>query len=54
MKYCVIPYLAIVHNSTTDLQSVKSPEEIANKIISFALSVKEKDHQIAVLGIVDR
>ena len=54
MKYCVISYLVVVHNSTNDLQSVNSPEEFANKIISFALSVKEKDHQIAVWGIVDR
>ena len=30
---------------TNDLKSVNSPEKIANKTTSLALSVREKDHQ---------
>ena len=51
IKHYVSPDLVILNNSTSNLQSVNSPEEIANEIISFALSVKEKSQQIAVLGI---
>ena len=36
-----------MHPGTNDLKSVNSPEEM-NKIISLALTLKEKDHQIAV------
>ena len=46
--------LVITHTDTNDLKSAKPLQEIANEIISLALSVKEKDHQIAVLGIVPR
>ena len=42
------PDLVIIHTSTNDLKSVSSPEKITNKSISIALSMKEKDHQIAV------
>ena len=44
--------LVILHTGTSDIKSVSLPEEIANEIISLALSVKEKDHQIAVSGIL--
>ena len=42
------PDLVSIHTSTNDLKSVSSPEKITNKSISIALSMKEKDHQIAV------
>ena len=45
------PDLVILHTGTNNLKSVNSTEEIANEIISLALSVKEKCHQIAVSGI---
>ena len=48
------PDLVILHTGTNDLKSDSSPEEIANEITSLALSVKEKDHQIAVSGILPR
>ena len=48
------PDLVILHTGTNDLKSVSSPEEIANEIISLALSVKEKGHQIAVSRILPR
>ena len=48
------PDLVILHTGTNNLKSVSSPEEIANEITSLALSVKEKGHQIAVLGILPR
>ena len=35
------PDLIILHTGTNDLKSVSSLEEIANEIISLALSVKE-------------
>ena len=60
MKHYVSPDLekksdlVILHTGTNDLQSVSSPEEIANEIISLALSVKEKGNQIAVSGIFPR
>ena len=60
MRYYVSPDLAknprliIIHTGTNDLKSVSSREEIFNEIISLALSMKEKDHQIVVLGIVPR
>ena len=58
MKHYVSPYLekkpdlVILHTATSNLKSVSSPEEIANEIISLALSMKEKGHQIAVSGIL--
>ena len=60
MKHYVSPYLekkpdlVILHTATSNLKSVSSPEEIANEIISLALSVKEKGHQIAVYSRGDR
>ena len=60
MKHYVSPDLeknldlVIMHTDTNDLKSAKPLQEIANEIISLALSVKEKDHQIAVLRIVPR
>ena len=47
-----LPDLVVVHTDTNDLNSVSSPEEIANEIIALALPVKENGHQIAVSGIV--
>ena len=38
--------------TTTTLHLVSSPEDIVNEVTSLALSVKEKDYQIAVPGIV--
>ena len=46
--------LVVLHTGTNDLKSVSSPEGIANEITSLALSVKEKGHQIGVLGILPR
>ena len=46
-----IPNLNILHTGTNDLKSVNSPEEIANEIISSALSIKENGQQTAVSGI---
>ena len=48
------PDLVILLTGTNDLKSASSPKEIANKITSLAVSVKEKDHQIAVSGILPR
>ena len=49
-----MPDLVILHTGTNDLKSISSPEEITNEIISLALSVKEKGHQIAVSEIFPR
>ena len=46
--------LRILHTGTSDLKSLSSTEEIANEITLLALSMKEKGHQIAVLGILPR
>ena len=48
------PDLVTQPTGSNDLKSVSSPEEIANEIISLALSVKEKGHQIAVSSRGDR
>ena len=47
-------HLVILHTGTNDRKSVSSPKEIATEIISLALSMKEKGHQIAVSGILIR
>ena len=58
MTYYVIPDLerkpdlVILDTATSDHKSISSSEEIANKIISLALSVKENGQQIAVSGII--
>ena len=44
------PDLVILHTGTSDLKSVSSPEDISNKIISLALSVKEKGHRLLFRG----
>ena len=44
--------LRIIQTDNNDLTSVSPPEDIVNEVTSLALSVKEKDHQIAVQGIV--
>ena len=44
--------LRIIQTDNNDLTSVSPPEDIVNEVTSLALSVKEKDYQIAVPGIV--
>ena len=46
--------LVILYTGINDLKSVSSPEEIANEIISLALSVKENGQLITVSGIISR
>ena len=46
--------LVVLHTGTNDLKSVSLPEEMANEIISLALSVKGNGQQIAVSGILLR
>ena len=58
MKHYVSPDLekktdlVILHTGTNYLNSVSSPVEIANEIITLALSVKENGQQTAVSGII--
>ena len=60
MKYYVKPTQEkqpaklIIHVGTNDLLGNKNPDEIANKIVEFANSIKTSENNVVVSSIVSR